>query len=825
MSQMSVRRRWAVLALCVGLAVGVARPAAGQASRPAATQPSPAAILQEMRAFAQTGRVLMIAAHPDDENTQLLTYLARGRHYATAYLSITRGDGGQNVLGPEFGDELGWIRTQELLAARRLDGAQQFFTRARDFGFSKSPEETLRIWGEPAVLGDVVRVIRTFRPDVIVTRFGPDQRNTHGHHTASAILALEAFKLAADPAAYPEQLKSLSVWQAKRIVQNAGIGGGGGTLKMEVGGRDPVLGLSYGQIAARSRAMHKSQGFANYALNGGAGGSRVETFKLLAGAPATTDIMDGVDTTWGRVDGGVAGRIGGVIGTFDPKDPAGSVPGLAAIKAVVRRLPAGPIVDEKNAALDRLLQRCAGLTVETAVPDAVVTPGATLAMEQTITAQTPVRLTGSTVTAAGPEDSDPVGVDVVPGRSLVRHLSVTVPADGPITQPYWLSQPAAVGLYAVDHAGWIGRPENPPAVPVTLTFDVGGQSITVPTEPRGPDGRRLEVVAPVSLGFPFGVRLFKPGTSRQVTVEATARRPGAAGVVHLSGPANWRVEPAERPFASDAAHLTRSLTFTVTPPADGAATADLSAWIDVDGRPWNTGWAEIRYPHLPPLLLQPRATVRAVSLDMATAGHAIGYLPGAGDSLARCLTEMGYAVTTLTDADLDAAKLARFDAVVIGVRAFNVRPELGGKAQALFDYAAAGGTVVEQYNRPDGLHGPIAPYPLHLSGSRITDETAAMTFLAPGHPVLNRPNKITAADFDGWVQERGIYFPTQWDAHWTPILGGSDPGEDRLDGGLLVARDGKGYWVYTGLVFFRQLPAGVPGAYRLFANLVSLGKP
>ena len=322
----------------------------GPATRPA--PPSPAAILQEMRQFAQTGRVLMVAAHPDDENTQLITYLARGRAYATAYLSITRGDGGQNVLGPEFGDQLGWIRTNELLAARQLDGGRQFFTRARDFGFSKSPVETLKFWDEPAVLGDVVRVIRTFRPDVIVTRFGPTQTNTHGHHTASAILALKAFTLAADPAAYPEQLKTLSVWQAKRIVQNTGgpAGGGDGGMRMEVGGQDPVLGLSYGQIAARSRSMHKSQGFANYALNGGTGGSRVETFKLLAGEPATTDLMDGVDTTWNRFPGGdaVTGMIGDVIAKFDPKDPAASVPGLAAIAAVVRKLPAGEVVPEKQ---------------------------------------------------------------------------------------------------------------------------------------------------------------------------------------------------------------------------------------------------------------------------------------------------------------------------------------------------------------------------------------------------------------------------------------------------------------------------------------------
>ena len=456
--------------------------------------------------------------------------------------------------------------------------------------------------------------------------------------------------------------------------------------------------------------------------------------------------------------------------------------------------------------------------------DAVVTPGATLPLHLTmaVSGTATVHFIGAEANAGGKTITDDAGVDLTPGRPGVRQLSVKVPDDRPITQPYWLSQPASTGLYAVTDPNLIGRPENLPAVFVMALFKIGGQTVAVLPEPRGPDGRRVEVVAPVSLRFPFGVRLFKPGTPREVTVEATARRPNAAGIVRLTAPAGWRVDPAERPFATDAADPKRTVTFTVTPPAN-VATADLSASVEVAGRTYDVGWDEIRYPHLPPLLLQPRATLRCVSVNLATAGHAIGYLPGAGDSVAECLTEMGYAVTTLSTDDLDAAKLKRFDAVVIGVRAFNVRPDLGTKAQAFFDYAAAGGTVVEQYNRPDGLHGPIAPYPLKLSGSRVTDETATMTFLDPASPVLNVPNRITAADFDGWVQERGIYYPTQWDDRWKPILGGSDPGEPRLDGGLLVADVGRGHWVYTGLVFFRQLPAGVPGAYRLFANLVSLG--
>ena len=815
------RHRW--VALCAGLTAGIARADTGPTSGPTSAPTSARAVLQELRSLASTGRVLMVAAHPDDENTQLITYLARGRHYAMAYLSVTRGDGGQNVLGPEFGDELGWVRTNELLAARRLDGGQQFFTRARDFGFSKSAAETLRIWDRPAVLGDVVRVIRTFRPDVIVTRFSPTRGGTHGHHTASAVLALEAFKLAADPAAYPEQLKTLSVWQAKRIVQNSGgpTGGGDGGIRMSIGGQDPVLNLSFGQIAARSRAMHQSQGFANYALNGGGGGQRTETFTLLGGEPAKADLMDGVDTTWARLSEPAAKQVDAVLAKFDPTDPAASVPALVALKRTVSTLPPGPVVAERAAQLDRVIQHCLGLTVETTTPAAEVTPGDAVPLEHRLamTAGGPARLVRVEVTAGGPAVVDDAAGELSAAAPTVRRTTVTVPADHAVTQPYWLARPAATGLYAVTDDDLIGRPENPPAIAVACTVDVGGERITVRGEPRGPDGRRVEVVAPVSLAFPFGVNLFKPGTPRDVTVVATAHRADARGVVRLSAPAGWRVTPAERPFVGGR----QSVAFTVTPPTD-AGTAELAASVEVNGTTYDTGREEIRYAHLSPLLLQPRVTLHAVCADVKTAGHAIGYLPGAGDSVADCLREMGYAVTMLGSDDLDATKLARFDAVVVGVRAFNVRADLKSKAQALFDYAAAGGTVVEQYNRPDGLVGPVGPYPLRLSGSRITDEASAVTFLAPDHPALTVPNKITPADFDGWVQERGIYYPGSWDGHWTPLLGGNDAGEPRLDGGLLVARHGKGYVVYTGLVFFRELPAGVPGAYRLFANLVSLGK-
>jgi hypothetical protein len=387
-------------------------------------------------------------------------------------------------------------------------------------------------------------------------------------------------------------------------------------------------------------------------------------------------------------------------------------------------------------------------------------------------------------------------------------------------------------MFRVDDATLIGRPENPPVFPVEQVFEVGGQTLAVPDEPvqvttnsaKVEIRRRLDVIPPVSLGFDSEVELFAPGKSRPVEIEVTAYRAGVAGIVQLEAPAGWKVKPAKQSFHLAAAGDRARFKFTVTAPAE-STTAKIIASAEIGGVCYQNERKEINYPHIPLQLLQPPASLKAVSLDLAIRGRKIGYLPGAGDSVADSLKQMGYTVTTLTDADLTPERLHGLNAVVIGVRAFNVRTNLAAQLPGLFAYVKAGGTVVAQYNRPENSRTlKLAPYDLRLSGDRVTDENAAVTFLAPDNPVLNTPNKITAADFTGWIQERGIYFPNQWDEHFTPILACSDPGEAPLKGALLVAPYGKGHFVYTGLVFFRELPAGVPGAYRLFANLVSLGK-
>jgi LmbE family N-acetylglucosaminyl deacetylase len=836
-----------------GLALGAAflaallsaRLPAADAPAAAGAGPAPAAIAEELREFQVFGSVLYVAAHPDDENTMLIAYLARGRGYRTAYLSLTRGDGGQNLLGPEFGDLLGVIRTQELLAARRIDGGRQFFSRARDFGYSKDYRQTLTKWDHQQVLADIVRVIRTFRPDVVITRFPPEPGGTHGHHTASSDLALEAFPLAGDPRAFPEQLGDLKPWQPKRILWNGWWGPGrtapGDTaaamIHMGIDGTDPVTGASFAVIAARSRSMHRTQGFANFSVAAGGSGPHTESFKVLAGDPAATDIMDGVDATWGRIPGGAeVGRLAGeALARFNPGNPSASVPALLAIKERLAGLPSDPVVEEKRGQLDHVLQACLGLSVETTVAGPDIVPGEAVKFHHTavVRSAVPVRWVAVRYPGMGRKAKGPGLLSA--GAESAVDATRSLPAGTPLTEPYWLRQEGTPGMFRVDDASLIGRPENPPPIPVEDVFLVGGQTLTVAHEAlyvaADPGKARLRpgVIPPVSLSFPTAVVLLSPGAPRRVTVEVRSSRADASGALRLRVPDGWRVSPQARAF-----HLARpgdkaEFAFDLTAPA-APGTCDVQAVAEIGGVAYGNRRVEITYGHIPPQLLQPPARLRAVSLELSIRGRTVGYLPGAGDSTAASLGEMGYQVVTLDDADLTPDKLKGLDAVVIGVRAFNTRTGLAPHLKDLFGYVESGGTVVEQYNTPGGLQtDQLAPFPLKLSRDlpryRVTDENAPVALLVPGHPAFNVPNRIGPADFDGWVQERGLDFASEWDAgNLTALVACNDVGEPPLKGGLLVARYGRGYFVYTGLSFFRQLPAGVPGAYRLFANLVSLGK-
>lgn len=821
----------------------------------AAVPLAPEAILPELRSFQQTGSVLYVAAHPDDENTQLITYLARGRGYRTAYLSVTRGDGGQNVLSGDLREKLGVARTQELLAARRLDGGRQFFTRAVDFGFSKDAAETLRVWDRQAVLGDVVRVIRTFRPDVIVTRFSPVPGRTHGHHTSSAILATEAFKLAGDPNAFPEQLDYLQPWQPKRILRNGGAG-----VEIEFDSDEEVLGRSLAELAGYSRGMHKTQGFSARVR----GGMRTESFSLLDGEPATNDIMDGIDTSWARFPGGaeIGPMIAAVIDNFNPAAPSTSVASLLEIHEQLAKLPADRLLEEKRQQLDRIIQACLGLKVETVVASAEVVPGETLELKHSaaLTSATEGKWDGSRYIAGVKTLQADMRADTFRAAASVQWIGLrypgsgrefdlnaltlnagspaslnstqTIPESTPLTQPYWLREEGTVGMFQVDEPRLIGQPENPPVFPIEYIFDVGGEQIVVTDEPTlatdelvAPEMRRhLQVIPPGSVSFAYDVALFGPGQSQSIAVDVTAHRPETSGTVAINAPAGWQISPAQHRIVPGTDAMSTRYTFDVTAPAQPTI-GRLTATIEVNGRRYDNQHIEINYDHIPRQLLQPPARLKAVCLDLAIRGHNIGYVPGAGDDIPASLEQMGYSITTLSEDDFVPEKLNALDAVVIGIRALNVRDNLRDRLPALFEFVKQGGNVVMQYNTARGISSDgIAPYPLNLSGDRVTNEDAVITVLAPDHPALNTPNKIGPADFEDWVQERGLYFPNRWDEHFTALISCHDTGEEPMDGSLLVARYGEGYFVYTGLSFFRQLPAGVPGAYRLFANLVSLGR-
>ncbi len=825
-------------------------------------QPDAARIALDLRKLGVAGSVLYVAAHPDDENTALLAYLANGLHVRAAYLSLTRGDGGQNLIGAEQGPALGLIRTQELLAARRIDGAEQFFTRARDFGFSKNPQETLRIWGKEAVLADVVAVIRKFRPDVIVTRFSPEPAETHGHHTASAMLALEAFHAAADPKFHPEQLTGgVTPWQARRIFWNRSSfflkpsDDLSHDVKLDVDGYSPLLGESYGELAADGRSMHKSQGF-GVARNRA---PTLEYFHLLAAAdakemsaaqpPAT--IFTGIDVGLGRFKGTarLRGLVEKAIARFEAAAPERSIPALAEIDAALAEIPDAGWRAEKQRQVRDLIAACAGLFFDATAADYRAAPGGTIEVTATALDRAPVTVTLDEVRLPFEPSARPIGkaLEKPPGKegkdgaakAFELEASVTLPRDLPPTTPYWLETPPDAGLYHADPA-FIGLPERASPVEVTFAYTIDGRKLTTTravsykwTDPvMGERYRPFEVTPAVSVSPSTNALLFASAAPQALEVRLTAGAASVSGVLRPEAPAGWAVEPASAPFALGAVGSETTLAFHVHPNAAGGrwpAAGTLRAVAEVGGARFSQGVVRIEHPHIPVQTYLADAEVRLTPIDLKLGGTKIGYLPGPGDEVPASLRRVGYDVTLLNDAALaaGAGALARFDAVVVGVRAFNTSERLRAAHAVLMAYVQAGGTLVVQYNtnnRIAPLTAPLGPWPFEIGGKRVTDETAPVTFAIPGHPALTVPNAIDARDFEGWIQERGLYFADKFDAaHYQAPLRMNDPGEPPQAGSLLWAAYGKGTFVYTGLAFFRELPAGVPGAYRLFANLLAGG--
>jgi LmbE family N-acetylglucosaminyl deacetylase len=810
---------------------------AALAQRPA--QPDAADTQAALRRLSVMGSVLYVGAHPDDENTAMLAYLARGRGMRTAYLSLTRGDGGQNLLGTEKGELLGLVRTQELLAARRIDGAEQFFTRAIDFGFTKSPDETFRIWGHDAVLADVVWVVRRFRPDVIIARFPTTGEGGHGQHTASAILAGEAFDAAGDPTRFPEQLKYVQPWKPKRLLWNVFNFRPGEVpkdadklLSADVGAYDPLLGKSYTEVAAESRTMHKSQGQGTPERRGPA----PNYFAHLKGEPATKDIFDGVDLTWHRIAGGetVGQLLEEAARKYDASNPQASLPLLLRAHHEMAKLPKGDsLLESKRAALVEVIRACAGLWVEAVAPEPTVAPGGEVKVATTLVnrSDSPFRFVSVGLSGVAATEAN---AELKNNQPVTKEFAVRAP--GEYSQPYWLRERTGKGLFDVGDQTLVGTPESAPPLMLSVLLDAGTDAerlvLEVPVlfrwvDPvRGTLYRPVAVVPEVSVGVEEKTLVFPDRTPKQVRVTLKSNvAADAAGTLRLKLPAGWSASPAEVPVTLKGKGEEFKVAFNVTSPTVAGAGL-LAAEFESGGKTFTRGVLEIDYPHIPRQTLFPTAEAKLVRVDLQRRGSRIGYVMGSGDEVPEALRQVGYDVTPLTDEDLAAADLSRFDAIITGVRAYNTRSALRRQQKRLLEYVERGGTLVVQYNTPDRtLEGTqLGPYPFKITQDRVTDEDAVVTPLAPADALLNEPNKITPADFQAWVQERGLYFAADWDARYTPLFASHDPGEQDLKGSTLVARVGRGTYVFTALAFFRQLPAGVPGAYRLFTNMISAGK-
>ncbi|MCS7315272.1 MAG: PIG-L family deacetylase [Bryobacterales bacterium] len=791
----------------------------------------------ELERLRVLGSALMIAAHPDDENTALLAWLARGRKLRTAYLSLTRGEGGQNLIGPEQGDALGVIRTQELLAARRLDLAEQYFTRAVDFGFSKSAEETLAKWGREQVLADMVWLIRSFRPDIVILRFSGSARDGHGHHQASALLGREAFEAAGDPSRFPEQLAMVKPWRPRRLLWNAFGAPGKAAIEVDVGAYDPLSGSSFTEIAGLSRSLHRSQGFGAPLRRG----STRNALVVVAGEPASRDPMEGIETSWRRIPGGEAvdEALGEALHAFRWEDPSRVVPALARARRLMSQM------REEWAAfklreLDETIALCAGLWLDAAAESRFALPGQTmrLRLEAVNRSQLPVRWLSTTVTdTQGKRLEDAPEVELPENQLATREMVWKFAADTPFSAPFWLLAPRRGEVYGIPEPALSVRAESPAVLEARFRLSVGPTEIEIRRPVRyryvdrvlGEQTRRLEVVPPVALRLPTRTLLFPQAMARSVEVELRAQTSPVAGHLRLELPAGWKADPAEHAFRLEAgAGAQATFSFRIEPPVQPASAA-VRAVARVNGREIAVGIEQIEFAHIEPVTLFPAAEARLVRADVKVLARRVGYVMGAGDEIPEALRQMGCEVTLLGGNDLAHGDLDRFDAIVTGVRAYNVRADLRAAHQRLMGYVERGGTLVVQYNTLEG--GPAArplpelgPYPMRIGRERVTVEDAPVQFPDPDHPLLLAPNRITAADFEGWVQERGLYFATEWDPRYQPLFASHDPGEKPLAGGTLAAKHGRGVYVFTAWAWFRQLPAGVPGAYRIFANLISAGK-
>ena len=858
-------------------------------TRPAPEDRGASGLALALRRLQTIASVLHTAAHPDDESTELLAYLARGMGARAAYLALNRGEGGQNGIGPELWEALGVLRTEELLASRKIDGAEQYFTRAFDFGFTRSAQETLQKWNREDLLGDMVRVIRTLRPLVVVNGFSGTAADGHGQHQVAGLLTPEAIKAAADPNRFPEQIKAgLQPWQVLKFYGRRFGNVPGARAEFDVGVLDPVLGRSYAEIAADGRSRHRSQDFGQIQPRG----PQVRSFPRLQSLVQTPEfessLFTGLDTSIAgiaRFAGSDGARLlpalnqiknlaARAMAEYRIEQPVLIAPHLAAGLREVRALRASinnldpvsranvdTMLARKEHEFSDALTRAHGIIVDALSNTELVTPGEPVEVttnvyigngwhngEEPVSKSVAARISllapaGWQIETIGPEAEAANPQPFFRNREkadVTARFRAVVPGNAVPTQPYWLTRPRAKDQFDWDDTMPQTQPVTPPLLNAQVELTLNGERvvITQPVEYRFADKtfgeirRELKVAPALTLNVSQSLLIvpaFGADRTRELSVEIThnARR-ATNGTLRLVAPSGWKVEADARPLAFTRQGEKTARTFRVTPPTNATGAFELNAVAEADGRTYAQGYTKIEYPHIETRLIYHPSTVKVELFDVKAAnGLKVGYVMGSGDDGPAALRQLGVNVKVISDAELASGNLSAYDTIVLGIRVYEVNDHVIANNKRLLDYVNQGGTLIVQYNKGEYSRGNFAPYPVRMDDRatlRVTDETAPIKVLAPDHPLFNWPNKITEADWKGWVQERGLYFLSEWDPQYTPLLASSDEPGKELQGGELIAQYGKGTYIFTAYSWFRQFPAGVPGAYRLFANLVSLPK-
>jgi LmbE family N-acetylglucosaminyl deacetylase len=795
-------------------------------------------LLDDLKRIKSTGTVLHVAAHPDDESTHVLTWFAQQQHWETNYFSCTRGDGGQNLIGDDQGIPLGLIRTQELLAARKIDGANQYFSQAFDFGFSKSTTEALSFWNKELVLSNLVLVIRKMRPDIIFTRFPPDSRAGHGHHSASSVLTIEAFKAAADPRRFPEQLvNGLTPWQAKRLLWNTFRfpGSANSTIapdqfKVEIGDFLPSIGQSTGEMAAYSRSQHKSQGF-GFAVDHG---KQTEYFTTLGGETPQIHLWDGVENHWQEIGESLEKQIDQIISEFNAENPSASIPALVNFRKSLSKSSNTFWQTKKIKQIDAWIVQAAGIHFASTTNQGTIARGDTLQIKSEFILRSKLPIFDVKLSLAGKDTTFSGAVNAYQKLQWLRKI----PVNQSITQPYWLADAKSVGHYQVKDTQKIGQADADPALSIQASFLVGDQRITVsrPVQELVVDPVKGELSQPLTVtprsifSINHQVLLIPVGSNTTKSANITLQAMGRIGKGRITIQTKEGKSLGTLALEKGLKKGEKRDIVISFKASDFPKTGKFNLEIQLAYQTSSGNWIDslqmetISYPHIPIQRYFSPVQLSVLHIEFKKTGQRIAYIKGAGDKVPEALEQMGYQVDFLTETDLKLANLKRYDAVITGIRAYNTLDYLENSYPELMKYVEQGGNYVVQYNTASYI-GPMkssmAPYPLTINRNRITHEDAKPVFLLPTHKLFQVPNKITETDFENWVQERSIYHAESTDSRYEFPLGFSDPNENQQAGAVAVTKFGKGQFIYTGLVFFRELPAGVPGAWRLMANFLS----